>query len=206
MTSAKPVKERTRRFTGWIAVIPLGILAGLLVMNLIYQKQFSPAGLILGIVIVAVIVGLFSLSNWARLNALIRDHPGAFATNVVMYPQFRQQFSDAARAFGVDISGVGSHRSGAILLDGQELRLFVGSGAPRQVASFPAPLIRGIQIADAPQGNWILNSLEFELSADGETFALDFCVTRKAWVGVLPNRLLQKQLTVALAQLPNLNA
>jgi len=56
------------------------------------------------------------------------------------------------------------------------------------------------------KGNWILNSLEFELSADGETFALDFCVTRKAWVGVLPNRLLQKQLTVALAQLPNLNA
>ena len=122
-----------------------------------------------------------------------------------MYAQFRQQLSAAARALGVDVSGVGRSKSGVILLDGQELRLFVGSGAPRQVASFPAQLIRGIQIADVPQGNWILNSLEFELSKDGETFAPDCCVTRKAWVGVLPNRMLEKQLTVALAQLPSLH-
>jgi hypothetical protein len=201
VTSVKPMKKRTKKFTGWLAVIPIAIVAALLVLNVIYQKQFSPAGLILGIVIVAIIIGLLSLSNWARLNALQREHPKAFATNVVMYPQFLRQLSEATRAFGVDTTGVGRSKSGAVLLDNDKLRIFVGSGAPREVASFPARSVHKIEIADAAQGNWILDSLEFELSADDQTLLLDFCVTRKAWLGVLPLRALESQLQFARTQI-----
>jgi len=201
VTSAGPMKKRTRKFTGWLAVISIAIVSALLVLNLIYQKQFSPAGLILGIVIVALILGRLSFSNWARLNALQRDNPNAFTTNVVMYPQFLAQLSEAARAFGVDTSGLGKSKSGAILLDHDQLRLFVGSGAPREVANFPTRLVRNIQIADAPQGNWTLDSLEVVLSTDDQIFVLDFCVTRKAWLGVLPLRALEGQLEVAREQL-----
>jgi hypothetical protein len=202
VTSTKASKKRTRAFAGTIAAVVVSVVVALLVLNIIYQKEFSPAGLIFGIAVVGVILGLFCFSNWSRLNALQRNHPGAFATNIVMYPQFLQQLSDAGRAFGIDVSAVGRSKSGALLVDRQAIRMFVGSGAPREVASFPALSVRGVRITDSAQGSWTLSSLEVELGEVGQTFLLDFCLTRKAWPGILPPRALELQVQAARAQLP----
>jgi hypothetical protein len=62
-----------------------------------------------------------------------------------------------------------------VVLDDAALRIFVGL-RPRQILELPSSAIASIGLAKAPQGKWVLPSLEIVFTVQGRAFPLDICM------------------------------
>ncbi len=165
----------SRRVIGWVAAGAACILVALYAVNLFRSGQFSVGGAILGLVLAALIVGFVAAVGVARVRALRRRYPHAFVANVAMYSQLHRQLREISDALGVDASQLGSHRSASMVLDDTSLRIFAGLPL-RQILALPSTAIASISVVQAPQGKWVLPSLEVAFSFHGRTLPLDFCL------------------------------
>jgi hypothetical protein len=93
-----------------------------------------------------------------------------------MYPELHDQLREASSALGLDSTKLGFHRAASIVLDDASLRVFAGITQPELIFTMPAGATVGMRIARAPQGKWVLPSLELDLSQDGQQLVVDFCL------------------------------
>jgi hypothetical protein len=160
---------------GWLAAGAGCILVAVYVINLFRSGQFSVGGALLGLVLGLLIIGLVAVVGVARVRSLVRRYPHAFVSNVAMYPQLHLQLREISDALGVDASNLRSVRSASMVMDDTSLRIFAGLPL-RQILALPSTAIASINVARAPQGKWVLPSLEVVFSFQGRTLPLDFCL------------------------------
>lgn len=164
----------SRRVIGWLGAGAACILVAVYVVNLFLFGQFSVVGALLGLVLALLIIGLVTVVAAARVRSLVRRYPHAFVANVAMYSQLCLQLRELSDALGVDVSKLGLSRSASMVLDDVSLRIFAGLPL-RQIVALPSTAIASISVAKAPQGKWVLSSLEVVFSFQGRTLPLDFC-------------------------------
>jgi len=145
------------------------------VVYLFRSGQFNLAGAVLGLVLVLLIVGTVAAIGAARVRSLRRRYARAFVSNVAMYPQLHLQLREISHALGIDDSAVRWRRSAAVVLDDTSLRIFAGLPL-RQLLALPSAAISSITIARAPQGKWMLPSLEVVVACQGRILPLDLCI------------------------------
>ena len=165
----------SRSVIGWLSAGAGCILVAVYVVNVFRSGQFSVGGALLGLVLGLLIIGLVTVVGVARVRSLVRRYPHAFVANVAMYSQLRLQLRQLSDALGVDASKLGSRRSASMVLDDVSLRIFAGLQL-RQIVALPSTAIASINVARAPQGKWVLPSLEVVFSFQGRTQPLDFCL------------------------------
>jgi len=161
--------------TEWVAAGVACVLVALYVVYVFRSAQFSVAGVLLGLALGLLVIGLVATIGVTRVRSLRRQYPRAFVANVAMYYQLHVQLHEISDALGVDASNLRSRRSGAMVLDDVSLRFFAGLPL-RQILALPSTAIASISVAKAPQGKWILPSLEMDFSIQGRTLPLDVCL------------------------------
>jgi hypothetical protein len=98
-----------------------------------------------------------------------------FVSNVAMCAQMHVQVREVSNALGVNASNLGSRRSGAVVLDERSLRIFAGLPL-KQILELPSTAIVKMSVVKAPQGKWVLPSLELVFSLQSRTMPLDLCL------------------------------
>jgi len=187
-----------RRIVSWSAVgLAVALLAAYLV-NLFRFHQFSVVGAVIGLALGVSIIGAVATFGSSRAKALRRRFPHAFVSNVALYPQLHDQLRDACRALQLDPSMLSRRRSAAIVLDDEGLRMFAGARTT-QILDIPVHAIDGLRTAVAPQGRWMLPSLEIDLGAPGGPLRLDLCLIteRFGFPHAVGRAELEKRLAVA---------
>jgi hypothetical protein len=164
------------RVLGWVAVAAGCALVAVYIVGLVRLHQFSAWGVVLGLALALLITGSVALFGSVRERTLRRMFPGAFVSNVAVYPQLQDQLLSASDAFGVDPPKFGLWRFASIVLDESSLRIYAGIRKPGLVYSIPSDLIKGLRIAKAPQGRWILPSFELDLTREQPPLLVDFCL------------------------------
>lgn len=165
----------SRSVIGWVTAGAGCILVAVYVVNLFRSGQFSVGGVLLGLVLGGLIIGYFAVVGVMRVRSLVRRYPHAFVANLAMYPQLHLQLREISDALGVDASNLRSVRSASMVMDDTSLRIFAGLPLI-QILALPSTAIAGINVARAPQGKWVLPSLEVVFSFQGRTLPLDFCL------------------------------
>lgn len=163
------------KVTGWIGAGTLCVVVALFTVNLVRSGQFNAGGAVFGVVGVVLVVGSIAGIGIARLRTLRGRYPRAFVSNLALYPQLYDQIRELTQALGTDISPLGSRRMVSMVLDDESLRLFAGFPL-KEVLAFPSTAITSVDIAKAPQGKWVLSSLEVVFSVRGRRIPLDFCL------------------------------
>jgi len=178
-------------------VAALGIVVAF-VVNLLRSAQFGIAGAVLGLGIVLLVIGTVAAVGAMRVRSLRRRYPRALVSNVAMYPQLHLQLREVSHALGVNPSELRSRRSGAMVLDDTSLRIFAGVPL-RQVLALPSTAISSISIARAPQGKWMLSSLEVVFACHRRALPLDLCLmtSKFQFPHVVDRAELEKQLAQA---------
>jgi hypothetical protein len=188
-----------RRTLGWVAAGAAVVVVALFWINLIGSGQVSGAGVIGGVILVALIVGVVAAIGTSRARTLRRIYPKGFVSTIAMYGQFLVQLKAVTNALGVDLAVPQSRRSGTVVLDDSFLRVYVGIVKPIELVAIPASDITRIGIAKAEQGKWILDSLEIGFESAGGGLAIDFCVmnTGFGFPHVVARKELERQLLIA---------
>jgi hypothetical protein len=118
---------------------------------LVRRDQFSAGGVVLGLALALLITGSVAFFGSVRERTLRRMFPGAFVSNIAVYPQLQDQLRVASDAFGVEPPKFGLWRFASIVLDESSLRIYAGIRKPALVYSIPSDVIKGLRIAKAPQ-------------------------------------------------------
>jgi hypothetical protein len=159
----------------WVAAGAACVVVALYSINLFSTGQFSLGGALLGLAVGLLIIGFVAGVGAARVRSLRSRYPQAFVSNVALYDQLYHQLGEISEALGANAFRLGGRRSGSVVLDEGALRIFVGL-RPRLALELPSTDIAAMGIARAPQGKWVLPSLEIVFTFQGGAFPLDICL------------------------------
>ena len=183
---------------GWLGAALLCALVGLFVFYLFASNQFNAGGIVLGVSVVIVIVAVVGARSWYSVRAVERRNAGALVARIVMYDQFRAQLNSLAEASQMAQPRLGFHTAATLSVNSDHVRLFLGANS-EPFFSIPTSQLTSIDIVKAPQGKWILPSLEMTFEANGTSVGLDFCVMNSgfSFPHVVGRKKLERTLTQA---------
>jgi hypothetical protein len=197
------------RIAGWVRFAIFVLVAGAAIARVAIQKDFSLAGVFLGLGIAATLLAVIAALSQIRIAVLRGQFPDAFMAQIEVYSQLSVQLARLVAARGDGAKTVSSLRYATMVADQAALRLYGGVLRPTLLFEAPIGFLEVAEIAESPQGKHIWRGMQLVIRVNDTTYPLDLCLvgydfglSRPLRAGLLQRRLDEFRLAIHLDSQP----